>query len=81
MDKKLTLSVNEKVISKAKDYAKLNRTSLSRMVESYLDSITNSKSKDAEITPLVESICGVISLDKDYNLKENYAKYLSEKYK
>ena len=35
MDKKLTLSLNQRVIEKAKKYAKLHSTSLSRMIETY----------------------------------------------
>jgi hypothetical protein len=34
-----------------------------------------------EITPLVESLSGVISLDKDFDVKDAYADYLLEKYK
>jgi len=40
MDKKLTLSLNQKIIEKAKQYAKTNSTSLSRLIESYLNSLT-----------------------------------------
>ena len=35
MDKKLTLSLNQKIIEQAKKYAKRNGTSLSKMIESY----------------------------------------------
>ena len=36
MDKKLTLSLNERVIEKAKVYAQNHKISLSRLIESYL---------------------------------------------
>lgn len=81
MDKKLTLSLNEDVIKEAKIYAKSNKISLSRLIESYLDSLSKTTKTEEQITPLVKSISGVISLDSDFNTKEYYAEYLSEKYK
>ena len=83
MDKKLTLSLNQRVIEKAKNYAKLHRTSLSRMIEAYFDSLTGNQEGDTEIstTPLVESLCGVIQLPKDFDYKKARAKYLNEKHK
>ncbi len=83
MDKKLTLSLNQKIIEKAKFYAKSNRTSLSKLIENYLSSLT-SGSESEEIddsTPLVESLCGIIQLPENFDYKEERAKYLLEKYK
>ncbi len=81
MDRKLTLSLNKSIIDSAKDYAKSNNISLSKLIESYLTTLTQRKKNSAEITPLVESLSGVISLDKDFNEKEAYSDYLIEKYK
>lgn len=81
MDTKLTLSLDKQVIDRAKDYAQNHKTSLSKMVESYLDSVTKSKSNDIEITPLVESLSGIIKLPKDFDYKKEYSDYLTEKYK
>ena len=39
MDKKLTLSLDQRVIERAKGYAKKNNTSLSKMIEVYFDSL------------------------------------------
>lgn len=81
MDTKLTLNVDKAVIERAKEYARSQKISLSRLIESYLDSLTSKKSKDIEITPLVKSLSGVIKLDKDFDYKEAYTDYLMEKYK
>lgn len=81
MDKKLTLSLDGTTIESAKDYAKLNNISLSKLIESYLKSITKLKKSKTNITPLVESLSGVITLDKNYDYKDEYAAYLIEKYK
>jgi len=81
MDKKLTLSLNEQVIERAKIYAKDNEISLSKLIESYLSSLLERKTQDIEITPLVESLSGVISLPSDFDYRSDYTDYLLEKYK
>lgn len=82
MDKKLTLSLDKTIIDNAKNYAKSNNISLSKLIESYLTTLTRRRRRNsAEITPLVESLSGVISLDKDFDVKDAYADYLIEKYK
>jgi hypothetical protein len=81
MDKKLTLSLSGEIIESAKTYAKANDTSLSRLIESYLTSLTNVKENDFEITPLVKSLSGVITIEEDFDIKDAYAEYLIEKYK
>lgn len=43
METKLTLRLNEKVIERAKVYARIHNISLSKLIESYLDSISNQK--------------------------------------
>ncbi len=81
METKLTLRLNKRVIDKAKDYAHIHNISLSKMIESYLESITKQKATASEITPLVESLSGVIHLENDYDFKKDYTKFLTEKYK
>lgn len=79
---KLTLRLNEKVIERAKVYARIHNFSLSKLIEFYLDSISNQKenAKKIEITPLVESLSGVISLPSDFDYKKEYRDFLNEKY-
>ena len=81
MDTKLTLSVDKAIIEKAKDYAKSHKISLSRLIESYLASLISRKDSDIAITPLVESLSGVIELNDDFDFKSEYSDYLNEKYK
>ena len=80
MNTKLTIKLNEDIISRAKRYAKHRKTSLSKMIESYLDSITKPNSKKIEITPLVKSLSGIITLTDDYDYKKDYADHLTSKY-
>lgn len=81
MDKKLTLSLNGDIIETAKNYAKSNNISLSKLIESYLSSLTKRTENKAEITPLVKSLSGVISIEDDFDAKDAYTQYLMEKYK
>jgi hypothetical protein len=81
MDAKLTLSLNKDIIEKAKEYAKANSISLSRLIEFYLASLVTKNEKETEITPLVKSLAGVMELPEDYNLKDDYADFLIRKYK
>ncbi len=81
MDTKLTLKLNEDIIEKAKEYAKEKKTSLSDLIENYLQKLTSDKKSKKAITPLVKSLSGVISLPKDYNDKKDYTEYLTNKYK
>jgi Family of unknown function (DUF6364) len=82
MDTKLTLKLDQSVIEKAKDYAKSKKTSLSELVENFLQSITEDAPKnDQEITPVVKSLSGIIQLPKNYDSKKDYADFLTRKYK
>ena len=83
METKLTLRLNDNVIQRAKTYAQSHKISLSKMIESYLDSITKQKDEKQKmpITPLVESFTGVIDLPAGFDYKEEYRNYLEEKYK
>lgn len=80
MDTKLTLKLESTVIDEAKKYAKKNKTSLSRMIENYLKSVTGKSDTSEQITPLVKSLSGIINLESP-EYKKDYKDYLSEKYK
>ena len=60
MNVKLTLRLNHTLIVRAKEYAKKHNTSLSKMIESFLDSITKPGNSDIEITPLVKNLSGIM---------------------
>ncbi|MGH1435635.1 MAG: DUF6364 family protein [Lewinella sp.] len=81
MDKKLTLSLNERVIERAKVYAQDHKISLSRLIESYLSSLIENKPEEITITPLVESLSGLVNIPDEFDYKNDYTDYLLEKYK
>ncbi len=82
MDTKLTLKLNQKVIEKAKLYASDKKMSLSRIVESYLQSLTSENNgSELEISPFVKSIATGTKIPADLDYKKEYSDFLIEKYK
>ena len=82
MNTKLTIQLDSSVINEAKLYAQTQKTSLSRMIESYLKNIISAeKKKDMEISPFVKSLMGVINLPEDFDYKKEYTDHLVNKYK
>jgi hypothetical protein len=81
MNTKLTLKLDHRVIKKAKEYARLHNTSLSSMIESYLQKIIDGNVEGETITPLVKSLSGIINLPKDFDQKNSYSKFIGNKYK
>lgn len=78
MNTKLTLNVDQSIVEEAKLYASYNKVSLSKLVENYLQSLTKQETKKRKVSPLVESLTGIIPELKDY--KKGYGDYLTKKY-
>jgi hypothetical protein len=74
---KLTLNVDEQVIARAKEVAKKSGSSLSQMVETYLDFVAKPSVGTSEETPILNSLIGIL----DEGDIEDYRKYLEEKYR
>lgn len=74
---KLTLSVDNRVVSRAKQYAKSQGVSVSHMVETYLAAVVDSSSPPRETTPVLRSIRGIL---KKANI-DDYRKHLAAKYR
>jgi hypothetical protein len=72
---KLTLSVDPAVVSRAKRYAKQNGISLSKMVETYLASVS-APPPVQELPPILRSLRGILKKGDP----EDYKKHLVEKY-
>ncbi|WP_264509459.1 DUF6364 family protein [Flavobacterium sp. N1719] len=83
MDTKLTLKLNQEIIEKAKIYAAQKNVSLSRIIENYLNAITNDSKKDnsIEISPFVKSLSSGKKMPADLDYKKEYSDYLMNKYK
>jgi len=81
MNTKLTLSVDQKIIEEIKSYAKKHQVSLSKMVENYFNYVVQKTKPEVKSSAIVEELTGIINLPGDFNEKEEYYNFLSEKYK
>lgn len=81
MNTKLTLTIEQSVIEKAKKYAKNKERSLSDLIENYLKSLTNSEEKTVEnISVQLKSMKGAFKIPKDFDYKKEITERLTEKY-
>ena len=81
MTTKLTLTIEDKVISSAKKYAQKEGKSLSHLVENYLKSISVRELDNPSISPKVSKLMGIIKLPNDFDYKSELTIALSKKYK
>ena len=80
MTSKLTLTVEEEVIKKAKSYAKQTGRSLSELVENYLSTLTDEDKNIQQISPKLEKIIGAVKLPSDFNEKIELRAYFEKKH-
>jgi len=81
MNVKLTLNLNKDIIEQAKVYARAKNQSLSSLVQDYFVFLSEKNQVDGfEISPTVKELSGIINLDKDFDIKEEYGSYVMEKY-
>ncbi|GHT17607.1 hypothetical protein AGMMS4956_21100 [Bacteroidia bacterium] len=82
---KLTLVLENYIVQSAKEYARAQGTSISKLVENYFYALTKKrgaqKSSIREITPFVAKLKAGITLPADFDYREDIAEYLEEKYK
>ena len=74
---KLTLSVDGRVVSRAKQCAKLRGVSVSEMVETYLAAVSAPPSLDTDAAPILRSVRGIL---KNADIGR-YRRHLAEKYR
>lgn len=81
MNKKLTLSLDNSVIEKAKDYAQSKKKSLSQMVENYFKFITSeTQNEENKIAPIIEELTGSIKISNNFVYEDVKINYLKNKY-
>ena len=74
--KKLTLRLNKRLIEQAKKYAAEHNISVSELVETFFLHLEHGE--ESEHAPLVRQLTGILSAD--VNVKQEYGRYLEEKY-
>lgn len=82
MNTKLTLTIEQEVIKRAKKYAKDNNRSLSGIIENYLKTLTKEKKgKAKKLDPVVKSLKGSFKMPKkDMDYKKELRDRLEKKY-
>ncbi len=80
MISKLTLTIDDSVISVAKKYAKQKGKSLSAIVENYLMSISSKEIKEESISPSILKLMGAIELHENFDYKKELRKGIAKKH-
>lgn len=81
MNTKLTLTIDQSIIEKAKKYAKDKERSLSDLIENYLKALTkNSSPNDIAPTPIVKALKGTFNAPQNFDYKKELTKSLSKKH-
>jgi len=82
MNTKLTLTIEQEIIKRAKVYAKEKNRSLSDIIETYLKVLTKEeqKQKNKKLNPVVKSLKGSFKIPKNMDYKKELRKRLEEKY-
>ncbi len=81
MNTKLTLTIEQSIIEKAKKYARKRERSLSDLIENYLKALTNEEMiNEEELTPIVKFLKGSFKMPKNFDYKKELTDRLSEKY-
>lgn len=81
MNTKLTLTIEQEIIKKAKEYAKSNNRSLSDIIENYLKMLTRKEIKTSnKMPPVVKSLRGSFKAPDDMDYKAELRNRLEDKY-
>ena len=82
MNTKLTLTIEQEIIKRAKDYAKEKNRSLSDIIENYLKVLTKEEKqqKDKKLNLVVSSLKGSFKIPKNMDYKKELRNRLEEKY-
>lgn len=82
MNTKLTLTIEQSVIEKAKKYARKKERSLSDLIENYLKALTKDEDLkiENELSQTLKSMKGSFKMPKDFDYKKELTNRLSEKY-
>lgn len=72
MNAKLTLTIEESLVKKAKRYAQAKKRSLSDLVENYFRILAEEGAgdEDIELTPAVRSLMGSFKAPEDFDYKK-----------
>lgn len=79
MTTKLTLTVDKSIIERAKSYAKKTGRSLSELIETYLDTVTQ-EDNGSELSPALKKLVGSVRLPADFDEDKELREALEKKH-
>lgn len=79
MATKLTLTVEKSIIEKAKAYARKTGRSLSELIQSYLENITEEDDQSA-MSPKLKKLVGSVKLPKDFDEEKELRTAIEKKH-
>jgi len=80
MTTKLTLTVEESTIKRAKSYAKHTGRSLSELVGNYLETLVDNNKDNLQLSPKLKQIAGAVKLSEDFDEKASLDAYFRDKH-
>jgi len=82
MNTKLTLTIEQEIIERAKKYAKEKNRSLSDIIENYLKILTKEERKleGNNLKPIVKSLKGSFKMPENMDYKKELGNRLEKKY-
>jgi hypothetical protein len=81
MNTKLTLTIEQSIIEKAKRYARERERSLSDLIENYLRALINEKEIDEDdSSSTIKQLRGSFKLPKNFDYKKELTDSLTKKY-
>jgi hypothetical protein len=78
---KLTLSVDQRVVARARRYARARRTSISRLVEAYLDLLGRAPASSRQQSPRTPPVLSTLRGSLSRGSVDDYRRYLERKHR
>lgn len=77
---KLTLSIDNKIITTAKDLAAKQHTSVSEMFTNFIKAVAVKEKQYGKLSPLAKQATGLVKIDANKDYKELLTDSLMDKY-
>ena len=74
------MTIEEEVVKKAKVYAKQTGRSLSKLVEKYLETLTDEDPGAKQLSPKLRELAGSVKLPADFDEEKELTAYFESKH-
>ena len=79
MNRKLTLSIDERILESAKRYSGAHKRSISGLVQAFLERLSTSTPETITSSPITDELTGILRYTDEMS-SDAYAKHLLNKY-